>query len=215
LNKSLHKLSTFNFQPSTKNKKMESRNFLFPIFLKAHHINFLIVGGGYVCEEKLNFLLKSSPQTRVTIVAPMIRAEVYAVIAKYQAPNIRIIMRKFKPRDIDGHSVVVSATCFEDVNAYVKQSANERGVLVNVADDPPRCDFYMGGIVNKGNVKIAISTNGKSPTLAKRLRQFFEEMLPEEIDELAETLNDYRKTLKDDFEYKVKELNNVTKTLLE
>lgn len=61
----------------------------------------------------------------------------------------------------------------------------------------------MGGIVTKGNVKIAISTNGKSPTTAKRLRQFFEEFLPDEIDELVENLNDYRSSLKDSFHQKV------------
>jgi precorrin-2 dehydrogenase/sirohydrochlorin ferrochelatase len=72
----------------------------------------------------------------------------------------------------------------------------------------------MGGIVSKGNVKIAISTNGKSPTLTKRLRQFFEEMLPDELDELSETLNAYRQTLKGDFESKVNNLNDLTKALI-
>ena len=68
--------------------------------------------------------------------------------------------------------------------------------MVNVADTPDLCDFYMGGIVTKGNLKIAISTNGKSPTVAKRLRQWLEAVLPDEIDDLLETLRRYRKTLK-------------------
>ena len=72
----------------------------------------------------------------------------------------------------------------------------------------------MGGIVTKGNLKIGISTNGKSPTVAKRLRQWLEEVLPEEIDPLLETLRKYRKTLKDDFEFKVKEMNKVTESLI-
>ena len=72
----------------------------------------------------------------------------------------------------------------------------------------------MGGIVTKGNVKIAISTNGKSPTTAKRLRQFFEEFLPDEIDELVENLNDYRSSLKDSFHQKVVHLNALTKSLI-
>ena len=80
--------------------------------------------------------------------------------------------------------------------------------------NPPFCDFYMGGIVTKGNVKVAISTNGKSPTTAKRLRQFFEEVLPENIDELVNNLNEYRNTLKGDFEEKVKALNEFTKSLV-
>lgn len=191
-----------------------NRNYLYPVFIKAHDVRFLIVGAGYVCEEKLNFLLKSSPLANVDIVAPFIRPEVRAVIVKYNAPNIHFIEKEFEPSDIKDYKVVIAATCIEEVNAHVRQVADEKHILVNVADDPPKCDFYMGGIVNKGNVKIAISTNGKSPTLAKRLRQFLEELLPEEIDELAVTLNEYRKGLKDDFEYKVKAMNEITESLV-
>ena len=72
----------------------------------------------------------------------------------------------------------------------------------------------MGGIVTKGNVKIAISTNGKSPTAAKRLRQFFEEILPDNINELVENLNSYRKTIKGDFEDKVTKINELTKEMI-
>ena len=85
---------------------------------------------------------------------------------------------------------------------------------INVADNPPFCDFYMGGIVTKGNVKVAISTNGKSPTTAKRLRQFFEDVIPENIDDLVKNLNEYRKTIKGDFEEKVETLNEFTKGLV-
>jgi len=72
----------------------------------------------------------------------------------------------------------------------------------------------MGGIVTKGNVKIAISTNGKSPTTAKRLRQFFEEVIPEDINKLVANLNIFRKTIKGDFEEKVNTLNKITETLI-
>ena len=83
-----------------------------------------------------------------------------------------------------------------------------------MADNPPYCDFYMGGIVTKGNIKIAISTNGKSPTLAKRLRQFFEEVIPDNIDDLAQNLNAFRKTIKGDFQEKVNTLNDLTKGIV-
>ena len=73
----------------------------------------------------------------------------------------------------------------------------------------------MGGIVTKGNVKVAISTNGKSPTTAKRLRQFFEEVIPDDIDEMVQNLNEYRKTIKGDFEKKVDKMNEITKKLVE
>ena len=73
----------------------------------------------------------------------------------------------------------------------------------------------MGGIVTKGNVKIAISTNGKSPTTAKRLRQFFEEVIPEDISKMVQNLNEYRKTIKGDFEQKVDQMNEITQKLVE
>lgn len=73
----------------------------------------------------------------------------------------------------------------------------------------------MGGIVTKGNLKIGISTNGKSPTLAKRIRQFLEELLPEEINDLLDNLQAYRKTITGDFEFKVHEMNKMTKSILE
>lgn len=72
----------------------------------------------------------------------------------------------------------------------------------------------MGGIVTKGNVKLAISTNGKSPTTAKRLRQFFEEVLPDDMNDLVENLNKYRNSIKATFEEKVKKLNELTEELI-
>lgn len=84
-----------------------------------------------------------------------------------------------------------------------------------MADTHELCDFYMGGIVTKGNLKIGISTNGKSTTLAKRIRQFLETLLPDEIDELLDTLRKYRESLAGDFESKVIEMNKRTKLLLE
>lgn len=76
------------------------------------------------------------------------------------------------------------------------------------------CDFYLGSIVTKGDLKIAISTNGKSPTLSKRLREFFEDIIPENINDLILNLNEYRNTLKDSFEEKVKKLNDITASFL-
>jgi precorrin-2 dehydrogenase/sirohydrochlorin ferrochelatase len=110
--------------------------------------------------------------------------------------------------------LVIATTDSDGVNKSVYNDCKERNILVNLADNPPYCDFYMGGIVTKGNVKIAISTNGKSPTMAKRLRQFFEDVIPADINELAENLNEYRKTIKGDFEQKVEAMNEFTKSLV-
>jgi precorrin-2 dehydrogenase/sirohydrochlorin ferrochelatase len=100
------------------------------------------------------------------------------------------------------------------VNLNIFLEAKRRHLLVNLADQPEYCDFYLGGIVTKGNVKIAISTNGKSPTTAKRLRQFFEQIIPDSIDDFVKNLHTYRKRLNQNFEQKVDTLNKLTESLL-
>jgi precorrin-2 dehydrogenase/sirohydrochlorin ferrochelatase len=188
------------------------RNNLYPIFLKTSQLHILIVGGGNVAGEKLHFLTKSSPDSVITMVAPDFRIETLDLAKKY---NVEIIYDSYDLRYLKGKHVVIAATDQPGVNRKVYSDCREQDKLVNVADNPPYCDFYMGGIVTKGNVKVAISTNGKSPTTAKRLRQFFEEVIPEDIDKLVKNLNAFRKTLKGDFEYKVDQMNHITRTLIE
>ena len=190
---------------------MGELNPLYPVFLKAHELEFLIVGGGYVALEKMEFLFKSSPLANVTLMAPFIREETLDFIKN---KPVKVIKRKFCLEDLHRKKIVIATTDFPEVNKKVQEACNRRQILVNVADTPELCDFYMGGIVTKGNLKIGISTNGKSPTLAKRLRQFLEGLLPEEIDELLDTLRSYRETLKGDFASKVIEMNKRTKLLL-
>ncbi|WP_370478651.1 precorrin-2 dehydrogenase/sirohydrochlorin ferrochelatase family protein [Tamlana flava] len=188
------------------------RNNLYPIFLKVRNLNFLIVGGGNVAEEKLTFLLKSSPDAHVTMVAPMFRE---GTVSLAKQGNVKLIKKKYKKKYLKGKHIVVATTDIPEVNIKVHRHCRKKSILVNVADNPPYCDFYMGGIVTKGNVKVAISTNGKSPTTAKRLRQFFEDVIPENVDDLVKNLNEYRKIIKGDFEEKVETLNEFTKGLIE
>lgn len=190
---------------------MESRNNLYPIFLKAKALHVLIVGGGNVAEEKLHFLLKSSPDAKVTIVSPMFREETLALANAF---DVELIYDRYDNSFLKGKHLVIATTDVPDVNVEVYNDCKARHILVNVADNPPYCDFYMGGIVTKGHVKIAISTNGQSPTTAKRLRQFFEEVLPEDVNDLVQNLNEFRKTIKGDFEQKVQTLNEFTKGLI-
>lgn len=188
------------------------QNELYPIFLKVNELEVLIVGGGFVALEKCSFLLKSSPNAKVTIVAPFFREETKELAAKYP---VKMILDSYQKSYLENKQLVIATTDNLDVNIQVYHDCKAKNILVNVADNPPYCDFYMGGIVTKGNVKIAISTNGKSPTTAKRLRQFFEEVIPDNIDDFVKNLNEYRKTLKGNFEEKVEKLNEFTKSLIE
>ncbi len=187
-------------------------NNLYPIFLKTKNLEILVVGGGNVAEEKLTFLLKSSPDANVTMVSPFFRENTIALAA---TGNVTMVTKKYRKKYLKGKHMVIATTDNVPVNVQVYKDCRKRNILVNVADNPPYCDFYMGGIVTKGNVKLAISTNGQSPTTAKRLRQFFEEVIPEDVNEFINNLNTYRKTIKGDFEEKVKVLNDITKNLVE
>lgn len=187
------------------------RNELYPVFLKVNNLEVLVVGGGNVGLEKLTFLLKSSPNAKVQMVALHFLKETQELAQKHQ---VDMVVNAYDEKFLDGKHIVIACTDQPAVNEQVYHDCRARSILVNVADNPPFCDFYMGGIVTKGNVKVAISTNGKSPTTAKRLRQFFEDVIPENIDELVKNLNAYRKTIQGDFEQKVEALNEFTKGLV-
>ena len=191
---------------------MEERNNLFPVFLKLEELNTLLVGAGNVGLEKLNALLKSSPLARITVVAPVIKDEIRALAAANQ--HIRLVERNFRVRDLQGKDLVVMATDDSLLHSRIRALARKRRLLVNVADTPDLCDFYLGSVVTKGNLKIGISTNGKSPTIAKRIREYLEEAIPEDANALLHNMQAIRERLKGDFADKVKILNDITTSWL-
>lgn len=188
-----------------------SQNELYPIFLKVHQLNVLIVGGGNVALEKLSFLLKSSPNAKVTLLAKEFDSKILLLAKKHQ---VTITQGTYHYFSLQNKHLVIGATNNSVVNKTIQKEAKVRNILVNIADTPELCDFYLGGIVTKGHVKIAISTNGKSPTMAKRLRQLLEDIIPEDINTLAENLNNYRHSLQLTFKEKVTHLNQLTKSLI-
>lgn len=190
---------------------MSAVNKLYPIFLKPAQLDILLVGGGFVALEKLQFLFKSSPDAKVTLVSPVLRKETATFIKN---KKVITITAHYHSKYLEGKHLVIATTNKPQVNQTVQRDCRARHILVNVADVPDRCDFYMGGIVTKGQLKIAISTNGQSPTLAKRMRQWLEYLLPEDIDNLLTLLNTYRNTLKTDFENKVKTMEKITQDLI-
>lgn len=187
-------------------------NTLFPIYVKLDQINTLLIGGGPVGLEKLQALLSNSPSAKVKIIARDVNDEIVALVNSNELLSLEI--REFQERDLDGMDLLIMATNNPEFNEEVKQLAKSRHLLVNVADKPDLCDFYLGSVVQKGNLKIGISTNGKSPTIAKRLKEFLNELLPEEIDETLNLMASYRNSLKGDFQRKVTVLNAHTESLL-
>ncbi len=190
-------------------------NPLYPIFLKLHELRTLIVGAGEVGYEKMSFILKSSPDAVITVVAPWVNPEIEELLARLPNHRVRIERREFDPTDVVGYDLAVAATNFPELNQQVRTACKTAGVLVNVADTPALCDFYLGSIVTRGSLKIAISTNGTSPTLAKRMRQVLEEVLPQDVNQLLGNLKTIRDRLKGSFDDKVRALNDLTASLVE
>lgn len=189
-------------------------NNLYPIFLKIEKLHGLIVGGGSTAHEKLFFMLKNSPQVNLQLVAKKIKPEIYDIVDKYNA-NIQIIEDEYKFKHLDKKDFVIAATNDYETNLKIVYDARLKYVLINVADTPDLCDFYLGSIITKDDLKIAISTNGKSPTFAKRMREFLEELLPDETNDLIDNLREIRNSLQGEaFKFKVKRLNEITSELL-
>ncbi|MGZ4053482.1 MAG: TSUP family transporter [Bacteroidia bacterium] len=194
-------------------KMITAKNQLFPVFFKLEHLHVLIVGGGNIGLEKISAVLNNSPETKVTLVARHVLPEIKAF--QGQSEKLIILEKEFEVSDLDGKDLVIAATGDRNVSELIHRESKKRKILINVADTPDLCDFYLGSIVQKGDLKIAISTNGKSPTLAKRLKEVFNEALPDDTQESIENLNKFRDLLKGDFTNKVKELNKATAILID
>lgn len=188
-------------------------NTLFPVFLKTDHLRTLIIGGGNIGLEKLQVLIANSPDATITLISKEIHPEIKKLVSHH--PNVQLAERNFSGCDLYAKDLAIIATNDAAENKRIHDIAKSMRVLVNVADTPDLCDFYLGSIVQKGNIKIAISTNGKSPTVAKRIREVLINLIPDEMEEVLNNLEQIRKKLKGDFAEKVRRLNNITSTLVE
>jgi precorrin-2 dehydrogenase / sirohydrochlorin ferrochelatase len=159
---------------------------MFPIFLKLQGRLCLVVGGGTIAAPKVDSLLRAGGV--VTVVAPRVNPEI-----EEQARTGELIwhVREFAISDLDGMFLVIAATDLQAVNHSVAEAARAHSVLCNSVDDPPDCDFFYPSVVRRGDLQVAISTAGKSPALAQRLRQEVDALLPAEtgpwLDSLGET----------------------------
>ena len=159
---------------------------MLPIFLKLEGRQCLVVGAGKIAAPKIASLLRAGGT--VTVVAPAALPE---VAARAKDGELQWRAREFEDADLDGVFLVVTGTDRQPVNHRVAELARARKILVNSVDDPPDCDFFYPSVVRRGDLQIAISTSGKSPALAQRLRAEIEGLLDEGtgawLDRLGET----------------------------
>lgn len=162
----------------------------YPIFLDLDNQKVLVVGGGEVAERKIRNLLIYGCQ--ISIISPHLTPHLKEMVAKRR---IHHLPHESLGTVMDDAFMVIAATDDPKVNSQIASQAKERGSLVNVVDQPGDCNFIMPSIVKRGDLQIAISTAGKSPALAKKLRKEMERMFGPEYDSFLDLLGMIRKKL--------------------
>ncbi len=160
------------------------------MFLKLAGRDVLVVGAGRIGEPKIESLLRA--EAKVRVVAPHVTRK---VAGHARAGRIVWEAREFVPADLEGTFLVIAATSSSEVNHEVFREAQRRNVLGNVVDDPEHCDFYYPAVVRRGQLQIAISTGGQSPSLAQRLRKELEQQYGPEYESFVEELGKKRRNI--------------------
>jgi siroheme synthase-like protein len=163
---------------------------LFPMFVKLQGRLVVIVGGGKIAEGKISGLLAAG--ARVRVISPAITP---AFVEWVRERKIEWLPKVFAPGDLLGAYLVIAATSAPGVSQAVFREAESCGILCNAVDDIEHCHFYYGAVVQRGDLQIAISTNGKSPALAQRLRQELEAQFGPEYELWLEWLGAARELL--------------------
>jgi len=138
----------------------------YPVFLNVKDRSCVVVGGGEVGERKVFRLLRS--EAWVTVVSPELTPTLEAL---YESEQIQVHRASYDRRFITNAFLVIGATNRPEINDHIYRDCHEQGILVNIVDDPERCDFILPAVVEQGDLSVAISTNGKSPALARKIRQ--------------------------------------------
>jgi precorrin-2 dehydrogenase/sirohydrochlorin ferrochelatase len=163
----------------------------YPIFLDVENRDVLIIGGGNVCARKAETMLRYG--ARVTIVSPEFTEE----IEEWgRAGTVAIRRKPYEEKDLDGASIVIASTDDQRVNEQIAADCRARRIPVNVVDVTPLCEFIVPAIVESGSIQIAVSTGGKSPALARTLKEDLQRMVGAEYSEVNEALGSLRDSAK-------------------
>jgi len=161
------------------------------MFLKLNGRTVVVVGGGEIAAGKIDSLFQAGAKVR--IISPALNASLGTLVKENKAEWSE---KEFAPEDLSDAFVVIAATSVPSVNEAVYRAADARGLLCNAVDDVENCHFYYGAVVQRGDLQIAISTNGKSPALAQRLRKELESQFGPEYESWLEWLGAARDVLR-------------------
>ena len=169
-------------------------NTLYPVFLKLDNKRCAVIGGGKTATRKVKALLQA--KAKVTVISPKFTKEL-----KELAENgaIEVIKRRYEEGDLDKYFLIFGATNSEEINKTVIKEAKKKNILCNVVDDPPNCDFYVPSTYTQGDLKIAISTNGKSPALARKIKEELSNFYGKQVAIFLDLLGSLRKKIRAEF----------------
>jgi precorrin-2 dehydrogenase/sirohydrochlorin ferrochelatase len=162
---------------------------LYPVFLNIEGRLAVVVGGGEVAYRKIKDLAESG--ARIRIIAPVLHKGIIEFAGK-NCNVVEIIEREYQNGDIEDAFIVFSSTDDPELNQRIFQEADTRGIFVNAVDDPANCTFFVPSQTRRGDLLLAVSTSGASPAMAARLRRIFEEHIPDNIEEILDSLREAR-----------------------
>ena len=163
----------------------------YPVLLDLEDRPCLVVGGGPVAEAKIEGLLAAD--ARVTVVSPTVTARLAAWAA---AGRVRHLAREYRPGDLAGHRAAFVAAGDAGISGAVAAEGRERGIWVNAADEPARCDFILPSVIRRGRLVVAVSTGGASPAAARAIREELERYLTADHAALVEVAAEVRRDLR-------------------
>lgn len=163
----------------------------YPIYLNLKGKKCVVVGGGEVAERKA--LLLEDCQAKVTLISSSLTSCLKSMVDEGRISHLE---RPFKQGDLQGAFLVIGATSDRDVNREIFEEATEKGILVNIVDDPDLCNFIVPSLVRRGDLLLSISTGGIAPGLSRKIRQDLEKEFGEEYEEYLKLLADFRHKVK-------------------
>src|SRR5215218_9711698 len=165
-------------------------NTYYPVYIQLRGQPCVVVGGGKIAQGKVDGLLAA--EAKVTVISPDLTPHLHDLVNQKQ---ITCLSRVYQPGDLAGAFMVICATDQADINHQVWEEASANHQLVNVVDDTPRCNFIAPSILRKGDLTIAISTSGKAPALAVRLKERLQHQIGPEYERFLELAGELREAL--------------------
>ncbi len=183
----------------------------FPVSLKLEYARCLVIGGGSIAERKVDSLLCAGAD--VTLISPVVTVKLKQLFLR---KKIKYICRTYRKGDAKGFFMIIAATNSPETNKKIYDEAVKKSILINCADDPEHCNFYMPAVIQKGDLQITVSSSGKAPYFTKKLKEhldkYFYNGLGDEIKEIGKIRTQIIEKYSDNPKFKEKKMEEILKS---